>query len=339
MNEVRHNAMEAALRAGQRDEAHPDADVLTAFAEGALLERERAAVEEHLAVCAACRAVLTLAGAAAEETDAGARERAARAQVRVLRAGWAAAAAGVLLAAGTAAWQHWGAGESRTLTARTDAGAAPARPAATTPTAATQAETAQSGTERRREARAKTATQEAKAVAEPATASASAPAGAAKVESAAAMGAFDRLQQERAVTSQPRAAGPAYDQGQRLATAFAGQVQNADASPVHAHWRINGAGQVERALGGEAWQTVTALNDAEIHAISVVGGEVWAGGAGMGLYRSRDNGATWARVTLPAKNGATHTIVHVRFQSAADGTAEAEDGTAWTTTDGGASWK
>ncbi|HUK88666.1 MAG TPA: zf-HC2 domain-containing protein [Terriglobales bacterium] len=48
------------LRAGG-GEVHPDADLLTAFAEKALGERERAQVLEHLAACAACREVVALA--------------------------------------------------------------------------------------------------------------------------------------------------------------------------------------------------------------------------------------------------------------------------------------
>src|SRR5579863_754070 len=46
---------------------HPDADVLTAFSEDALLPREREQVLAHLAVCGECRQVLNLAGDAAEE--------------------------------------------------------------------------------------------------------------------------------------------------------------------------------------------------------------------------------------------------------------------------------
>ncbi len=46
--------------------AHPDSDMLTAFAEGSLLERERETVMGHLAVCAECREVLSLCAAGHE---------------------------------------------------------------------------------------------------------------------------------------------------------------------------------------------------------------------------------------------------------------------------------
>ncbi len=63
--------------------AHPDADLLTAFAEQALPARERDQVLTHLAQCLDCREVAALAGAAIPEpelvaTTAGARSAAGR---------------------------------------------------------------------------------------------------------------------------------------------------------------------------------------------------------------------------------------------------------------------
>lgn len=49
---------------------HPDADVLTAFHEGALPPSEKAIVVEHLALCGDCREIVFLAQPAAEETQA-----------------------------------------------------------------------------------------------------------------------------------------------------------------------------------------------------------------------------------------------------------------------------
>jgi Putative zinc-finger len=54
----------ARLEAGM---PHPDEDLLTAFAEDALSKQERGRVMEHLASCAECRKVLSLAAAAAPE--------------------------------------------------------------------------------------------------------------------------------------------------------------------------------------------------------------------------------------------------------------------------------
>ena len=49
--------------------AHPDADLLTAFAEQALPARERDQVLAHLARCADCREIAALAGAAVAEPE------------------------------------------------------------------------------------------------------------------------------------------------------------------------------------------------------------------------------------------------------------------------------
>ena len=49
---------------------HPDADVLTAFAEKSLAEAERARVVEHLARCSDCREVVALVGLPATEVAA-----------------------------------------------------------------------------------------------------------------------------------------------------------------------------------------------------------------------------------------------------------------------------
>src|SRR5215813_11757467 len=47
------------LQAVSRAETHPDANLLTAFAEKSLLAREQAQVLEHLAVCSECREVVS----------------------------------------------------------------------------------------------------------------------------------------------------------------------------------------------------------------------------------------------------------------------------------------
>ena len=54
------------LRAALPKQAHPDADLLTAFAEQALLATERDGVLQHLALCGDCREVAALALPAAD---------------------------------------------------------------------------------------------------------------------------------------------------------------------------------------------------------------------------------------------------------------------------------
>ena len=63
------------LRGTAKPEVHPDPDLLTAFAEKSLNDRERSHVLQHLADCADCRDVLALA---MPETEAAPRCRASK---------------------------------------------------------------------------------------------------------------------------------------------------------------------------------------------------------------------------------------------------------------------
>ena len=88
--------------------AHPDADLLTAFAEQALPARERDQVLAHLARCTDCRQVAALAGAAVAEPELVAEAAAGKPQIRRTGGFWslrplrwtaAAATAAVVLSA------------------------------------------------------------------------------------------------------------------------------------------------------------------------------------------------------------------------------------------------
>ncbi len=101
------------LDGGVEDRAHPDADLLTAFAEQALSAKERESVIEHLAFCGNCREALALANPDIAETEAVRavatpakliQEKDARNWRSAFRFGWtslhwAALAAGVMVAA------------------------------------------------------------------------------------------------------------------------------------------------------------------------------------------------------------------------------------------------
>jgi Photosynthesis system II assembly factor YCF48/Putative zinc-finger len=96
------------LRATAKPGAHPDPDLLTAFAEKSLNERERGMVLEHLSQCAECREVVSLsqpemelahvavAAVAAARPPAPARSRWLRGPVL----GWGALAACAVIVAG-----------------------------------------------------------------------------------------------------------------------------------------------------------------------------------------------------------------------------------------------
>jgi Putative zinc-finger len=101
------------LRAALPEQAHPDADLLTAFAEQALSAGEREGVLQHLALCEDCRDVVALALPAADITppqtadENGVRTTVSQAGSRAPRKlslawptlRWAALAAGAVVAA------------------------------------------------------------------------------------------------------------------------------------------------------------------------------------------------------------------------------------------------
>src|ERR1700686_2506372 len=77
---------------------HPDADLLTAFAEKSLQDPERAHVTDHLARCGDCREILALALPVIEDTTtAGVRPATVSRTGWFLR--WGVVAAGITLAA------------------------------------------------------------------------------------------------------------------------------------------------------------------------------------------------------------------------------------------------
>jgi hypothetical protein len=84
-------------------EIHPDAEMLGAFAEQALGERERGRVLEHLAVCGRCRRVVALAREAADAEVVRGAERRTAVRSHAWWRGWGLALAPAAALAATAA--------------------------------------------------------------------------------------------------------------------------------------------------------------------------------------------------------------------------------------------
>jgi hypothetical protein len=70
VKKVDSNLLKQALAGCGAAGSHPDADVLNAFSEGALLGRERETVLAHVAACADCRMLLSLANEVAPQHEA-----------------------------------------------------------------------------------------------------------------------------------------------------------------------------------------------------------------------------------------------------------------------------
>jgi hypothetical protein len=108
---------------------------------------------------------------------------------------------------------------------------------------------------------------------------------------------------------------------------------------THPQWRISPDGHLERLNAPGSWTRVLTDEPDTFRVVSVVHGNVWAGGAGGALFHSHDGGQNWSKVTLgTAPNTENDTIVSIQFSDAQNGVVTTAKGTHWTTSDGGATW-
>ncbi len=362
------NPLQKELARGQQAEPHPDADVLTAFAEGSLLTREREELFAHLAACAQCREVLHSVTEAVEEPVEESKPflvaRPTQAPVRRWIS-WASVAAGIVLVSsvGLVYRQRMElkgpatANNAPGTTSEVSALNQPSPPLAGEPKAAGSTVVDKSMTEKLKNAQ---PIREAAPMPSGGLASAgNTPAEGVKQSDGSTSHAQVETAQVRSSQEEYLGAG----QTQNRAQAQAGVEAQAKAVPAPAasfvpseplralsktsfaaaasappRWRIDSAGVVERAIGSRGWEKLFPDENGKMRVVSVYAGDVWVGGESTRLYHSADNGYNWALVTLPTKGNRDHAIIHITFKTQLTGTVEAEDGTSWTTTDGGASW-
>ena len=314
------NSVRKALQGAMPSGDHPDADLLTAFSEGTLLPRERETVLAHAADCVECRRVLNLAAGAALASPQAEAVRAANPKWNVRRI-WiptfAAAAALLLVAIVLIRNTPEKRDAPQNVAANVSATVSPAEPqiSAKAQTEATHAKDTTIFQAKKKDGQQpQSAPPERDNNGALATAE-MAPAEASRMQSAASVSAFSNT-----VTSKA------------LATALKSSI-------ARPHWHINDLGQPERSYGNGQWEQVLPNKSPKMRVLSVYEGEVWVGGEQSAVMRSFDDGTTWRVVSLPEKNGKDHVIAHIRFDSAEAITIEAVDGTAWSSVDGGETWK
>lgn len=344
MNQSESNPLRRELARGRHDGPHPDADLLTALGEGSLLQVERQRVLAHIAGCAECRETLSITAAALESTDDSEPVVVTRASNQPQRAWlpWASVAAGFLVACSAVlVYQQRTTLPKNTEIANKEPAQLPLSSIQVMPPSVERKEIS------------------AKAVNSPATKQLQVPVGslspsagneatAGKIELTKKFGLTQRNSYEPSteVSAMEPSGAPALKAAQAPpSAAFANTLTERAMSAasvtaaVRPHWRINSMGQAERAYGAGAWQPVLPLEQSKMRVISVIDRVVWIGGENSRLYRSTDNGASWMQVSLPEKDGRERSIAHIHFQTEQAGTVESDDGTVWTTSDGGSTWK
>ena len=367
---------------------HPDADLLTAFREGSLLERERETVMGHLAVCAECRDVLNLSAVQQERTElrlelvatGATRPKSVSGPNRRIWLRWAVAASLAIVSVIAVRLAHRRE-QPPTQMAELKSPppvAAPLAQAAPVPQRQNQVRDKKAVPSSKRPvqvakddavggvARSPEADQRQSKVA----ANKQAPPGQSqlfyqpptqRMQQFGLSESKSQAEAQRQMRSLPQADSEEKKSGTESADAKASEKRAGMPNPpapafvipfsgdamskaqpstvARPHWRINDQGRPERSYGNGRWEPVLANDPAKMHVLLVANGQVWVGGENDRVYRSHDEGTTWQLVNLPLRNGTGHVIGHIRFESPLNGTIEAADGTAWTTSDGGATWK
>jgi hypothetical protein len=345
---------------GQAD--HPDANLLAAFAEQTLLERERAAVSAHLAQCADCRESLALVSTAQPVA-----ERAAPAPKRRWIVEWrwvgAAAAACCVIAVALQYRVQPPAVETRNNTVAPPVAAAPA------PLPGQPVQQVASAPKLKAEHLKKvlqlppppTVAQEQSPPIVMRQVEASAPERspaavmirplepkALRAETADAI----RLQKDIIATQAQSGLRPqanAFTQGMIARAPVTAARTVSGVSEPTVLWSINASpansgkahGVVERSLdSGRTWEVAPLAADVSFRAVASAGTHVWAGGTNGALFHSRDGGAHWEQITV-ADDGfkLTGTIVNIDARDANLIKIATSSGEKWFTSDGGGRWK
>lgn len=347
---------------------HPDADLLTAFAERSIAERERARVMEHLAHCGDCRDVVALALPSSEELRQGPVALPSRSQwFGWLDLRWGFAAAALLVATSIGIIQF--------KQARINKGGPQPAQVATNETAPI------SDISAARQQAGQVISRDTKAPAEgDAKNLAGAQEGASSEKSVQLPKAgFTRRQASDTVkapdkagfaTAENRTSDLLAENQNRLSGALSTDVVKAkDPTPLVAagsapafappgaplqtapalmmraspRWNISSSGGLQRSFdAGNTWQDVNpaAAQAISFRAVSAVGSEVWAGGAGAALYYSSDSGTRWTQV-MPSSgdNVLSGDVTAIQFSNPQHVVIRTSSGDEWSTADGGQSWQ
>ncbi len=308
---------------------HPDADTLLAFTEGDLSPRERTVMLGHLARCPECREVVALTSAAEKGELHGAPSALeTRRGVAWWKWRWATAVAVACLAA-VMVWRPSFVRENQERPPATAAkitaapGVLPPPEPETTRDVKAEAPKAAELMARKppqrfvkRKAEPET---ESKALRKPVPAPPSVPHAALPLREQPqgfVAGAVSRSRLQRA-----GAAGVSEGSLWKLAESVRGTLQRSED-------------------GGKTWQSVRVDEHSRFYALSVIGAEVWVGGAEAALFHSADNGSHWMPVVVADEEQRLHdaiTRIDVRDEKVVR--LKTQAGGYWVTADGGLHWR
>ena len=357
---------------------HLDANLLAAFAEHALMAREREAVSAHLAQCADCRESVALA-MTAQPVGEPAADRAIPAAKFHWFAQWrwvsAAAACCVLAVALQVQVQPPGLPpvEKKIRLSTPPPAAPPARAetsmqAARQPAAISTLKVERAGSELASAPKMAQAEEQkppvemlkgsvpesnsaaaiSRPLEPPAPAAALLPSAPGRESFRAETAEAAQAKKEVAAAQAPRPREDVFVQG----LAARAPVPSARAISSHSKpfvlWSINRSpdtvenvrGVLERSTdAGKTWDVVPLSDRVSFRAVASSGPDVWTGGTGGALFHSPDAGAHWERITVFDQNySLAGTIVKIDVTSPNSITIATSSGERWTSPDGGRQW-
>ena len=350
-------------------DAHPESELLTAFAEQSLGQSERSIILDHLAGCAECRQILELALPVSETESVTTFGPARPGWVRWPALRWGLATAVIVtLVVGVREYEHRH-GQYDLASKFSPHGQIAAKQGPATYLEQSEAAAAsQQPAPKSAVANRNSVTHSQRAPVEgglySATTASSMEGMQSKTEDAATAQnrAPDQFIQNQAAASQyesytssdvvkAKPAVPEQASGDS-APAFGTPNMPLQTAPslvqqASPRWTITAAGGLQRSFdAGKTWEEVNvnpeggqAQTKLVFRAVAAIGPEVWVGGSGAILYHSSDSGSLWQQV-FPLATGATPAgdITEIEFSNPQEGKIATSSGQIWTTSDNGQTW-
>lgn len=312
---------------------HPEPNLLNAFVEQSLAEREKVQVLQHLSQCANCREIVALSATQPDVANAAsfAPARAGWLSWPTLRWGAAMACIVVIGAAVNIHQKNQSGRQSATQTSvSTDEIVHKAASLQSPDLNSPPVQAVEQGTSRKASGNHRAADLAPVEMADARTASpfAEVVPGRAKAAVAGPEGA------EQAVVG-PTANN---DEAAVSATFFPDDLATANLAP---RWSLSWDGVLQRSLdSGRTWQTVPVATHLILRALAANGLDIWVGGKTGALFHSSDAGQHWAQV-LPIANGQAFVgdIVGVEFSDDLHGKLTSSNREIWITSDAGQTWQ
>jgi hypothetical protein len=312
---------------------HPDADVLTAFAEHSLAARERAEVMRHLVHCGDCREVLALS-LPATETYAPARMTSTRGSWLawpMLR--WGALAAGLLIIGTVGVLQYVHRPHEAIIASNFPNSAPESMKDSSSAVTATSTTSTDSTTDQAIDAKQPSASQK-------------------PLLFNSSQAPTENVNGFRIGRHGPRNAG-VEPQGPDGSDIFENSVSGQPSASLGSsangapQWTVTPVGGLQRSYDeGKNWENVHPEGDLTFtasflfRAVASNGLDVWVGGSEGALFHSVDGGNRWIR-QMPSASGAVleGDVLRIQFVDPHHGKIVTSTGQLWTTADDGQNWQ